>query len=231
MGLIDELKKKLEPTDALIFYKCTGDAYIEHRSINNGVMGAGQPLDAKQLVKMLKCAESYAKSQVSHGNMGGIIPSNLLFARTDLDDMRLVWWRKPEERKMFFSEELGIPNGVMQVPGMVYCVDGRGDLSVWCYKGRKPRGVLYRAPFFNVYNDGKVCLGNSKAEKPKNNTFVEWIAYWEKMFWQSEFASLISDNPVEGNLATVTKQCIEKGEPFPTDILKKSKHQLSDILK
>ena len=231
MSLIDELKKKLEPTEALIFYQCSGDVYVEHRSITNGRMGAGQPLDADQLARMVRCAEKYAKEQSPISRIGGPIPKNLLYASTDTDMMKLVWWRAPEERKMFFSDEIGIPNGVMSVPGMVYSVKGTGTLSVWCFRGRKPRGVLYRAPFFNVYQDGHVCLGNSKTEKPRENTFAEWQAYWEKMFWQSEFASLIADNPVEGNLATITKQCIEQHTPFPVDVMKRARQTLDELLK
>lgn len=231
MGLIDELKKKLEPKDALIFYECSGDVYVEHRSISNGRMGAGQPLDTNQLARMVKCAEKYAKEQNLISRIGGPVPKNLLYASTDTDMMKLVWWRAPEERKMFFSDAIGIPNGTMKIPGMVYSVKGTGTLSVWCFRGRKPRGVLYRAPFFNVYQDGHVCLGNSKTEKPRVNTFDEWMLYWEKMFWQSEFASLISENPVCGNLVTITKQCIEQHTPFPVDVMKRSRINLNELLK
>lgn len=231
MSLIDELKKRLEPTDALIFYACQSDVYVEYRPIANGNMGAGQPLDVDQLGRMVRCAEKYARDQTPHGSIGGIIPENLLYARTDIDNMRLVWWRKPEERRLFFNSGIGIPEGVMKVPGMVYSVSGGGTLSVYCYKGHKPKGILYRAPFFNVYNNGRVCLGNAKADKPRSGTFGDWMTYWEKMFWQSEFASLISDNPVEGNLATITKKCIEGGMPFPMDVLKRSNVKLGDLLK
>ena len=229
MGLIDELKKKMEPTDALIFYSCSNDVYVEHRNIKDGRMGAGQPLDISQLAAMIKLVEKYAKEQAGNGNVGGAIPKNLLFASTDIENMRLVWWRKPQERKMYFSESLEIPNGTMTVPGMVYSVNGK-KVSVWCFKGRCPKRVLYRAPFFNVYLDGKVCLGNSKAATPKCNTFEEWMLYWEKMFWQSEFDALIADNPIEGNLSSITKKCINSCGTFPTDVLKKSNVKLKDII-
>lgn len=230
MGLIDVLKEKLEPTDALLFYNSSQGKYVEHRNIVNGKMMAGQPLDIKQFTKMVRLVEHYADKQQPMTSMNGRIPTNLLYADTNIDRMRLVWWRPPEERKMFFSDNLGIPSGTMKVPGMVYEVKNMGSLSVWCFKGRKPKGLLYNAPFFNIYTSGRVCLGNSKTAKPKNNTFEEWIGYWEKMFWQSEFASLISENPINGNLAAVTKKCIESGEPFPMEILKKANVKLQDLL-
>ena len=230
MSFINELKRKLEPTNALLFYNC-GDKYlVEHRTIKDGRMGAGQPLDMEQLVDIKKQIDRYVgdykEKKVAH--VHGVIPANLLYADTN-DSMRLVWWRKPESRRMFFKD-LGIPEGVMQVPGMVYSVKA-GSLYVYCFRGRKPKGLLYKAPYFNVYNDGRVCLGNSRSEKPKNGTFDQWLQYWEKLFWQSEFASLIGDNPIEGNLATVTKRCIQQGTPFPVELMKRANVKLSDLLK
>ena len=231
MGLIEELKRKLEPTDALIFYSSGSDVYIEHRPISKGVMGAGKPLETSQFANMIRSAEKYAKQQNTMSSLSGAIPPNLLYASTDIDNMRLVWWRKPEKREMFFSEALGIPNGVMQVPGMVYSVTGN-TLSVWAFKGRKPKDVLYQAPFFNIHGAGNVCLGNSKAEKPKEHTFENWMLYWEKLFWQSEFESLIIEfSPIDGNLAVLTAKCIREGTPFPTDVLKRANVKMEDLMK
>lgn len=230
MGLIDVLKEKMVPTDALIFYSCDSGKYVEHRRIANGRMCAGQPLDARQFADMISIAEKYASGQQDMGFIHGAIPMNMLYADPSIDHMRLVWYRKPEERKMYFSDGLAIPEGTMKVPGMIYSVRGN-DLYVYCFKGARPNGVLYRAPFFNIYSEGRVCLGNSKTEKPKMNTFEEWMLYWEKMFWQSEFADLISDNPIEGNLATVTKNCIRKGRPFPVELMKRHEKKLNDLLR
>lgn len=231
MALTDLLKEKLRPTDALLFYDSPSGKYVEHRGIVNGRMTAGQPLDVSQLSQMVRLVERYTVKQKPMTSLNGAIPSNLLYADTNIDSIRLVWWRAPEERRIFFKDTLNIPDGVMRVPGMVYSVKGSGTLSVWCFKGTKPKGLLYRAPFFNVYSDGHVCLGNSKTDKPKHNTFDEWLSYWEKMFWQSEFAEMISDNPIEGNLATVTKRCIEQGTPFPVEQIKRANVKLSDLLK
>ncbi len=112
---------------------------------------------------------------------------------------------------------------------MIYSVTDR-SLNVYVFKGKTPKDVLYHAPFFNV-NAHSVCLGTAKAKKPGNLTYQEAIEYWETMFWSSEFSHLYGDNPVEGNLATITKNCIKKGEPFPTKVLKQSRVKLKDILK
>ena len=229
MGLIDVLKERMEPTDALIFYDSKSGKYVEHRKIEKGMMCAGQPLDIRQFGDMIRLAEKYATEQQDIGSLHGAIPSNMMYADPSIDRMRLVWYRKPEERKMYFVESLNIPDGTMKEPGMVYSVRG-SELFVYCFKGTKPKSILYRAPFFNIYSEGRVCLGSSKADKPTKNTFEEWMLYWEKMFWQSEFAEHISENPIEGNLAVVTKNCIKKGIPFPVDLMKRMNKKLCDIL-
>ena len=223
------LNSKLEATDALVFYKSSlarGGSYVEHRPIKKGVMGAGSPLEVKTLGKIMKLVDRFAHDTTSMVTLYGVIPENLLYASASLDSYRLVWYRKPEKRMMYFIEELGIPNGEMEVPGLVYSTDGK-SLRVFAFKGRKPKKILYSAPFFNVSES--VCLGNAKMSKPKDHTYQNWMQYWEDMFWKSEFAHILGSNPVKGNLSLITKDCIERHKPFPAGLLKKSKFTLQGL--
>ena len=231
----DLLKSRLEPTDAILFYKPTvkvGDkegAFVEHRTIEGGKMGAGKPLEIDTLAKMMKTVSKYVSKNTALVTLHGVIPPNLLYTNTDIDSHKLVWYRKPEKRMLYFNEKLGIQNGEMWVPGLVYVAEHR-RLSVYAFKGSAPKDVLYKAPFFNVYDGGNVCLGNAKVQKPKVHTFRDWMEYWEKMFWLSEFAAIIGSNPIKMNLALLTKECIETGKPFPTSQLVKSSVTLESIL-
>lgn len=103
-------------------------------------------------------------------------------------------------------------------------------MSVYAFMGSKPKRKLYRAPFFNVYDDNHVCLGTAKAKKPKELTYKNIMTYWEQMFWGSEFAGLISANPVKGNLTTIMKQCIKTGCKFPVSELLPIKRTLEELL-
>ena len=222
-NLSNLLNSKLEPTDALVFYKSTLSncvSYVEHRPIRKGVMGAGSPLAVDVLGKLVKTVDKFAHETTSLVSLHGVIPENLLYASTSIDSYKLVWYRKPEKRMMYFAEELNIPNGEMLVPGLVYETDGR-SLRVFAYKGSKPQKLLYKAPFFNVSEH--VCLGSAKMPKPKEQTYQNWMRYWEDMFWKSEFVHILGENPVKGNLSTITKECIKRNKPFPTAQLKKSK--------
>lgn len=236
-SLIDVLKGKIIPFASIVFYRPNvtlddGDGYLaEFHKIKGGKMCAGRPLRIKEFTALLKKCERFAGKQVGFSNLHGIIPPNLIYASCDIDNMKLIWYRKPEKRRLYFTESLGIPNGEMYVPGVVYYASGNG-LKVYVYKGNMPKSVLYNAPFYNVYNDGRVCLGNSKVPKPKENTFTAWMEYWENLFWNSEFSHLISStSPVKGNLATITKDCIVSCASFPVDVLIKSNVKIENLTK
>ena len=234
MSTLKELMRaNIKPTDVLIFYKpdvnLGGDGnYVEHRKIKNGKMEAAHPLTIEDFSKLVATISKYAKKDSGRTALSGVIPSNLLYAASDLTNMRLVWWTPPHKQKLYFTKSAGIPDGDMWVPGLVFCTNGHG-LSVYAFKGFKPRNVLYNAPFYNVNNS--VCLGSAKIRKPKEDTYGAWIEYWENMFWRSEFSHILGGNPINGNLAVITKKCIKEGCPFPAEVLIRSKTTLSCLIK
>jgi hypothetical protein len=128
----------------------------------------------------------------------------------------------------YFSESLGIPNGEVLVPGLVYVTDGK-SLSMYAFKGKKPKRLLYKAPFFNTSTN--VCLGSGKLPKPKDQTYANWMAYWEELFWKTEFSHLMGGNPVKGNLSIIMKECISGHKPFPLSSLIAIKTTLQSLYK
>lgn len=79
--------------------------------------------------------------------------------------------------------------------------------------------------------EGNVCLGNAKIARPKTNTFSDVMAYWEELFWRSEFSHILGSNPVNGNLASITKECIKSGSPIPSTVLIPVTKKLQDLMK
>lgn len=229
--LSEKLSDIMKPKSAVIVYKSekTDEYYLEQRKIdpNSGRMTAGVPFTEKMLGKIMG---SFA---IDNNNFDigfhGILPSNLLYVDTRLGNVTLVWYNPPQKRKMYFTKKTGIADGEMWVPGLLYIV--KNDLlSMYAFKGLKPKKKLYMAPFMNV-DINHVCLGNAKVQKPKERTFTNMIEYWETVFWKSEFDHILGANPVKGNLATITKECIASSSPFPTKQLKPVKITLNDFLK
>ncbi len=228
-NLIEMLNERMEATDALIFYKSSLNkgAYVEYRAIEDGAMCAGKPLEVGVIAKLMKTVDKFANDSTTMISLHGEIPDNLLYASTSIDTYRLVWYRKPEKRMFYFSDSLGIPNGEVVVPGLVYVTDGQ-SLQVFAFKGAKPK-VLYRAPFMNTSD--RVCLGNGKLPKPKKQTYANWMAYWEELFWKTEFSHIMGSNPVKGNLALIMKDCIKHHKPFPQEVLIRTKQKIQSLYK
>lgn len=230
-NLTERMSATYCPKMALIVYQEEdggSSTYIEQRDIVAGRMGAGRPLSRKCITEVIT-ALAEDNEEIEKG-FHGIIPKTLIYADTTTGRTKLVWYNPPQERNMFFVEALGIPEGRIMLPGVLYVAENN-VLSVFAFKGKCPNNRLYNAPFFNIYQNGRVCLGNAKVKKPSRQTYIEAIEYWEKLFWSSEFSHLIGGSPINGNLAVITKQCIESGEPFPINALMLSKFTVKDILR
>lgn len=227
------LNQVYEPFLSVVAYKAGQGTrretyYLEqHRICKDGSLGVGKPLHQKTIIDLLNTMTKSNKQLDC--SLYGAVPDNVLYCDTRVGSEKLVWYRKPEKRKMFFVDNLEIPNGEMWVPGLIYCVTGK-KLRVLAFKGNKPKKDLYLAPFMNT-NETYVCLGNSKVKTPDERTFENVIQYWETMFWQSEFSHILGENPIKGNLATLTKQLISDHTPFPENVLVMARTKLTDLLR
>ena len=207
--ILDRAEGALTPQMAIIVNSMGySEYYLERRDIVDGKMTAAVPLTRECLTDIVNTLSSDEKD-IIHGS----IPANMIYADSRRGFEKYIWFNPPERRKLYFHSSLNIPNGEMLVPGLLYVVI-EGTLSIYAFKGRKPKNKLFRAPFFNTYTNGSVCLGNAKAKKASELTYASIIQYWEDMFWKSEFVSTLF-NPIEGNLSTLTRQLIKSGEKFP----------------
>jgi PRTRC genetic system protein B len=91
---------------------------------------------------------------------------------------------------------------------------------------------LYHAPFFNVNQNGTVCMGTVDVNIKKSSSLEEFIAAWENYFFNSYFSHLMHNhNPVNGNCVSLWKNLIETGKPFPKAMLKKNSRTLKNIVR
>ena len=207
-NMTDMIEQQHVPCMALVVYRNdkTGGLYMElHRINGKGRMLAGQPLTVKCISEL---ADSFAaeRGDIPHG----ILPDNMLFCDSRKGFERYVWYNPPCKRMMFFHSKLNIKDGEYALPGLIYSTCGE-HLTIYAFREEKPEmnTVLYKAPLFNVREE-KVCLGNSQIHCPENPSFRDYIGYWEKKFWQSEFSHLgANGNPTKNNLVAVTKNAKE----------------------
>jgi PRTRC genetic system protein B len=224
------------PIAALVFYQVTqgeGEPYVEYFDMD----GSGCPInahplteqEAKRLSEALDIEQQAGKAFLKPK---GIIPPNLLHINP-AEQGNAVWYTKACKRKLFFTESLGLSNGVAHVPAMVWAADRR-KLSVYALaSGRKPTAdtALYHAPFFNVYQDSSVCMGTVPVRIRESASLEEFMHSWETYFFNSYFSHLAGFNPVKENLVLLWKKLLSNGEKFPVNVLQATGTTLEKLLR
>lgn len=225
------------PKSALVFYRADENdqqMYVEHFDMDKrGCLINAHPLterEASQLAKSLRVAtekkQPFLKSQT-------IMGSHIL----QIDPIHngvVIWFTKAMKREMYFSENLGIPNGTAHVPPLLW-VANRNRLFIYALRtDRRPteKTMLYHAPFFNVSSDGCVCMGSVDVRIKKTASLEEFTTAWEHYFFNSYFSHLMNGhNPVKGNCVSIWKHVIGSDEAFPKEVLEKSNKTLKTLLK
>ena len=225
-----------QTTSALVFYQSndrTQDMYVEHFDMDKN----GNPINAHPLT----VNEAKALSMALHTDKvkdkaflkpKGILQSNILHVNQS-EKGTVLWYTKAQEQQLYFVNGLGIPNGKAYVPPMLWYAN-KNSLAVFALAtDRRPteNTSLYFAPFFNIYEDGKVCLGTVSIDIKNSTSVEEFISAWEDYFFNSYFSHLLGkQNPIKGNCVSLWKKLIETSEAFPKDVLKKNNKTLKNLL-
>ena len=225
------------PKSALVFYQTKGtntDMYVEHFDMDkNGNPINAHPLtvnEAKELAKSLHTEEEKDKTFLQSK---GILSTNILNIIPSQNGS-VLWYTQSQERQMYFVKKLEIPNGKAKIPAMLWFAN-KERLSVFALTSDKrptEKTLLYYAPFFNVYEDGSVCMGNVNVHIKNSASVEEFTNAWEDYFFNSYFSHLLDNyNPIKGNCVNLWKRLIETGETFPVGVLKKNDKTLKNVLR
>lgn len=176
--------------DALMIYR-TGDgraAYVTHHNVANGQLGPATALTGEFLNELSEQLRKRVKMEV--------LPANVL-ARTN---EAIVWWTPAEKRRMFFTdaEEMESVSGLeFPHPALVWMAND-GDLSVRALlASERPTAStrLFIAPYWNVSDNGLVCLGDSPT--PDTATTAN-LDQWVDGFFASKFSHPNATKLVQG---------------------------------
>jgi PRTRC genetic system protein B len=223
------------PKSALVFYQTKGmnsATYVEHFDIDkNGNPINAHPLtvrEANQLAKTLKTTKEQKEPCLKSV---GIMSNSIL--HIDSSNNKVIWFTKAMQRELYFTENLGIAKGIANVPPMLW-IANKNSLSVFALgSNRRPKEntKLYNAPFFNVYENGNVCMGTVDIQIKKIALLEEFTIAWENYFFNSYFSHLMPDyNPIKENCVTLWESLINTDKVFPKEVLKKSTKTLKHLL-
>ncbi|MFH7010509.1 PRTRC system protein B [Flavobacterium sp. FlaQc-52] len=225
------------PKSALVFYESKGldkDMYVEHFDMDkNGTPINPHPLTEREAGVLAKALTTEKQKQSAFLKPVGILPTNILHINPSRDKGAVIWYTKSQKRPLYFIEGLGIPSGQGFVPPMVWQAS-KNSLRVFAVlSNSRPteKTPLYYAPFFNIYEDGRVCMGSVSINIKKSASVEEFTWAWEDYFFNSYFSHLMGENsPVKGNCVSLWKDLTATGRPFPITVLKKNNKILKNLL-
>ncbi|GGF27967.1 PRTRC system protein B [Flavobacterium limi] len=225
------------PKSALVFYESNTldkEVYVEHFDMDkNGAPINAHPLTEREAEALAKALITEKMKQTAFLKSGGILPTNILHIHPSRDKGAVIWHTKPQKRPLYFIEGLGIPSGQAFVPAMVWQAT-KNSLRVFALMGnRRPteKTLLYHAPFFNINEDGRVCMGSVSIDIKESSCVEQFTKAWEHYFFRSYFSHLMGENsPIKGNCVSLWKDLVASGRAFPTAILKRSNNTLKNLL-
>lgn len=223
------------PKSALVFYEAhgkKGEAYVEHFDMDkNGMPINAHPLTTREANRLAKSLITVREKDEPFLKVEGILPPHIL--HVDPKKGEAIWYTKAMRRELFFTEKLGLANGMANVPPMLWKAT-RQQLYVFGLRSnRRPTQTtkLYNSPFFNVYENGNVCMGNVDIAIKKSSSLNVFVSAWEQYFFNSYFSHLMDGfNPVNGNCVTLWYSLVNTESPFPIDVLKRSSITLNQLL-
>ncbi|SHM05890.1 PRTRC system protein B [Flavobacterium saccharophilum] len=225
------------PKSALVFYESKGtdkEMYVEHFDMDkNGTPINAHPLTEREAEALAKALHSEKQKENAFLKSGGILPTNILHINPSRDKGAVLWYTKSQKRPLYFIEGLGIPSGQAFVPPMIWQAT-KNSLRVFALMGNSrptEKTPLYYAPFFNIYEDGRVCMGSVHINIKNSACVEEFTKAWEDYFFNSYFSHLMGENsPVKGNCVSLWKDLVGTGRSFPTALLKANNKTLKNLL-
>ena len=237
--IIQDFGTLYHPTTALVFYQNDErniETYVEHFDMDkNGNPINAHPLterEAKELIKALTINTQKEKSQ-DFLKLKGILPTHILHINPS-ENGSVLWFTKSMKRQLFFTENLGISNGIAEVPAMLWLANKRSLKIFALANNRRPteKSELFYAPFFNVYENGNVCMGTVTIDIQNSASVEEFTEKWEEYFFNSYFSHLMNEhNPINENCVNLWKSLIDTEKPFPKEVLKPANRTLKTLLK
>lgn len=221
------------PQLALMFYKneLRNRYYIESLDVDeNGMPVNAHPLSVQEMDNFVQTLTVSAHFKNSFLISEGLLPANVL--HLNAMDGFVIWYTLESTVQLYFKESLSINNGTASVPALVWKAY-KDELYIYALKENgKPdlQTTLYYAPFFNINQNGKVCMGTVDIdEAPKS--LEQFIMDWQNYFFNSYFSHLLGGyNPVNGNIVQLWQKLSGSGYPFPKKELKVNNLTIQDLI-
>jgi PRTRC genetic system protein B len=225
-----------EPVKALLIYSNNDkkNIYVEAFDMDrDGKPINAHPLSVQESIALANALDTSEDLQTGFLDPIGLLPNNVLYINRGRNAFAL--WHTPAKKvRLLFKEDLGIPIGETFIPPMIWKAS-RNSLAVYALNTDEPVSLattLCKAPYFNIYPDGKVCLGTVTIQIPRECGLEEFMRQWEIYFFNSFFShTLGGESPIKGNIVQLWKKLVNSNKPFPTEKLTPIKLILKNLIK
>jgi len=212
------------------------DVYIESYDIaESGRPINAHPLTIEESIALARCLAGSEELSHSFLQSKGMVPEQLLFTSQGMDGFA-VWYTPAQGKGLKFVSSLGIPDGVANIPALVWKAS-KTELSVYAIRPKDPGRLspdipLYHAPFFNIYETGRVCMGTVNTAGKDEMFLEDFISLWEERFFNSNFSHTMQAHvPVKMNIIQLWQGLTGTSRPFPERILKATGRTLKELFK
>jgi len=206
-----------KPIAQLDIYQSDENYYCEISDIKKGERCNTRALTEEDFNELIDIEHTMKSNPLLKGR----IDDRILYYDFSKLNLVIIWYNKSMYRDMVFSKSSKMKSGKCIQPGFIYRTNGE-SLQVYAYRGSKPtdNSKMYQAPYFNVSNNGNVCLGSISHIKNYNNV-TEYLNMWEHAFWNSEFTHSSTSKLKKENIGVFWNNLIkENPSKFPYKELK-----------
>jgi PRTRC genetic system protein B len=224
------------PVKAFVIYEKEGRErgfYVESYDMDgNGLPINAHPLSVRESTALANALDATERSGRSFLKPAGLMPTNILYIDPSPNG-HAVWYTPAQQADLLFVDVLGIPNGKAHIPALVWKAS-KESLAVHALKantGLDEDTPLYHAPFFNTYQNGKVCMGTVNIEISPDCLLEGFMRQWEEYFFNSYFSHLMQEHlPVKGNIVQLWKNLVGTKKRFPERALLKTGLTIKNLI-
>jgi PRTRC genetic system protein B len=219
---------RFELSDALLIYRENRRSFITWHTVTAQkqgppLLGPAQPLTTAFVEDLAVSLSGAARAEV--------LPRNVL-AKTD---RMIAWWTPRRVRRMFFENAEGkaqqLSGKLFPQPPLVWkVVHGELKIRALCESTRpEAQTPLAVAPFWNLSDDGSVCLGSMRCPESASAASIE---AWERGFYESAFthANVGRLTRHEGGHDGLWAELAGKRRSFPIDALIRLPQTLAEFI-
>lgn len=224
------------PVKAFVVYQkhsAEKSIYVEAYDMDkNGCPINAHPLSLKESTQIASALDTSDELTRKFLKPSGLLPKNVLHLNPEHNGSA-IWYTPSQKVSLFFVESLGITNGEAFVPPLLWKAS-KNTLYIYAIDTEmqiNEQTPLYHAPFFNLYDDGRVCMGTVSVTIKSDCHLEEFISLWEQYFFNSYFSHLIGNtSPVKGNIIQLWQKLVGSGKSFPIKSLLKNGLTLKKLL-